>query len=570
MRTISDRSSEAPTSRGLGLPAASGMYDPRHERDSCGLAMVATTRGTAGHDIVALALDALRNLEHRGAVGSDAGTGDGAGILTQMPDAFLRAVAGFELPAPGTYAAGLAFLPLDASARAAARERIEEIAGQERLRVLGWREVPTVPDALGKLARGAMPAIEQLFVTAAGTPVAGLELDRLAWRLRKRIEREVGEYLPSLSSRTITYKGMVTTLQLEPFYPDLSDERFETKLAIVHSRYSTNTFPSWPLAQPLRMIAHNGEINTVEGNRNWMRARESQLASELLGDLRPLKPIVTPGHERLHLVRRGARAAHARRALAAARDHDDGAAGVGEPGRHAAGPAGLRRVPLAAHGAVGRAGRHQLHRRHRRRRDPRPQRPAPGALAGDLRRARRARERDGRAADRAEPRRPARPAAAGQALPRRHRGGPARPRRGDQAGARLDGAVGGVARVEPHPPRRPARPRARRAHRRIRRPPPAHLRLHRGGGADPHRADGEDRCRAARRDGLRHPDRRALEPAAAAVRLLQAGLRAGDEPAARQLAGVDRDEHVDGHRPGAQPAHRRRRPTRARSSSTSR
>ncbi len=295
MRTISDRSNEAFPSRGLGLPAASGMYDPRHERDSCGLAMVATTRGTAGHDIVALALDALRNLEHRGAVGSDAGTGDGAGILTQMPDAFLRAVVDFELPAPGAYAAGLAFLPLDDAERAAVQERIWELASQERLRVLGWREVPTAPDALGKLARAAMPSIHQLFVMGANGPTRGIELDRLTWRLRKRIERELGEYLPSLSSRTITYKGMVTTLQLEPFYPDLSDERFETKLAIVHSRYSTNTFPSWPLAQPLRMIAHNGEINTVEGNRNWMRARESQLASELLGDLRPLKPIVTPG-----------------------------------------------------------------------------------------------------------------------------------------------------------------------------------------------------------------------------------------------------------------------------------
>ena len=295
MRTSSDLSNGAFTSRGLGLPAASGMYHPRHERDSCGLAMVATTRGTAGHDIVALALEALRNLEHRGAVGSDAGTGDGAGILTQMPDAFLRAVVDFDLPEAGTYAAGLAYLPLDAVEREQVQERIWELAGQERLRVLGWREVPTVPDALGALARAAMPAIHQLFVTGANGPTTGIELDRLTWRLRKRIERELGEYLPSLSSRTITYKGMVTTLQLEPFYPDLSDERFETRLAIVHSRYSTNTFPSWPLAQPLRMIAHNGEINTVEGNRNWMRARESQLASELLGDLRPLQPIVTPG-----------------------------------------------------------------------------------------------------------------------------------------------------------------------------------------------------------------------------------------------------------------------------------
>ncbi len=281
--------------RHLGGHPEVGMYDPRLDRDSCGLAMVATLRRSAGHDIVVNALDALRNLEHRGAVGSDAGTGDGAGILTQMPDEFLRAVAGFALPPAGAYAAGLAFLPIDDAARAAAKRDIERLAGEERLTVLGWREVPVRPETLGDLARAAMPAIEQLFVASAGTQASGIDLDRLTFRLRKRIEREVGDYLPSLSARTITYKGMVTTLQLEPFYPDLSDERFATRLAIVHSRYSTNTFPSWPLAQPLRMIAHNGEINTVEGNRNWMRARQSQLRSELLGDLKPLYPIVTPG-----------------------------------------------------------------------------------------------------------------------------------------------------------------------------------------------------------------------------------------------------------------------------------
>ncbi|WTM65099.1 glutamate synthase large subunit [Humidisolicoccus flavus] len=271
------------------------MYDPRFDKDACGLAMVATLRGTAGHDIVDAALDALRNLEHRGAVGSDAGTGDGAGILTQIPDEFFRAVTDFELPELGHYAAGLVFLPEDDDARARAVAEIEVLAAKERLTVLGWRSVPIEPDSLGTLARESLPSIQQLFVRAVEPGVAGIALDRLTFRFRKRVERSVGDYLPSLSSRTITYKGMVTTLQLEPFYPDLQDERFATKLAIVHSRYSTNTFPSWPLAQPLRMIAHNGEINTVEGNRNWMRARESQLSSELLGDLEPLTPILTPG-----------------------------------------------------------------------------------------------------------------------------------------------------------------------------------------------------------------------------------------------------------------------------------
>ncbi|MBX3196066.1 MAG: glutamate synthase large subunit [Microbacteriaceae bacterium] len=283
-----------------GLPAAQGLYDPRNEKDACGLAMVATLRGTAGHDIVTAALDALRHLEHRGAVGSDAGTGDGAGIITQIPDAFLRAVAGFDLPQAGRYAVGMAFLPLDDAERAALKSGIEAIAVQEGLRVLGWREVPTDPSHLGTLAREAAPAFEQLFVDtertdAKGAALSGIALDRLAFRLRKRAERELGAYLPSLSARTLVYKGMVTTLQLEPFYPDLSDERFASRLALVHSRYSTNTFPSWPLAQPFRMIAHNGEINTVQGNRNWMRARQSQLRSDLLGELEPLFPIVSEG-----------------------------------------------------------------------------------------------------------------------------------------------------------------------------------------------------------------------------------------------------------------------------------
>ncbi|MFV0320465.1 MAG: glutamate synthase large subunit [Microbacterium sp.] len=282
-----------------GFPAAQGMYDPAFEKDACGLAMVATLRGTPGHDIIDLALTALRNLEHRGAIGSDAGTGDGAGILTQMPDVFFREVVDFALPPVGEYAAGLAFLPRDADARSALKSAIASLAADEGLEVLGWRTVPTAGAELGKLAYDARPAFEQLFLSRpaiGGAPaMSGLDLDRRAYRLRKRAQHELSAYFVSLSCRTIGYKGMVTTLQLEPFYPDLSDERFASELAVVHSRYSTNTFPSWPLAQPLRMLAHNGEINTVRGNRNWMRARQSQLASEVLGDIRPLLPICTPG-----------------------------------------------------------------------------------------------------------------------------------------------------------------------------------------------------------------------------------------------------------------------------------
>ena len=272
-------------------PVAQGLYDPSFEKDACGLAMVATLRGTPGHDIVQTALTALTNLEHRGAVGSDAGTGDGAGILSQVPDTFFRAVAGFGLPAKGEYAVGLVFIEAGEEQRVEAG--FEDIAKQENLKVLGWREVPTNPNVLGDLARDAMPVIRQVFVSAPDG-ATGMDLERRAFRLRKRSERSLGAYHPSLSSRTIVYKGMVTTLQLEPFYPDLSDERFESTLALVHSRFSTNTFPSWPLAHPFRMIAHNGEINTVKGNRNWMRSREAQLSSELLGDIKQLTPIITP------------------------------------------------------------------------------------------------------------------------------------------------------------------------------------------------------------------------------------------------------------------------------------
>jgi len=282
----------SPFTRFNTAPAAHGLYDPADSKDACGLAMVTTLRGTPGHDIVQMALSSLRNLEHRGAVGSDEGTGDGAGILTQLPDRFFRAVLDFELPENGSYGAGMVFF--EKASMVDEKTSFEELAASEGLKVLGWRTPPTRPEVLGDLARDAMPEIEQVFV-AAKNGSSGLELERMLFRLRKRSEREIGVYHPSLSMRTLVYKGMVTTLQLEPFYPDLSDERFESQLALVHSRFSTNTFPSWPLAHPFRFIAHNGEINTVKGNANWMRARESQLESELLGDIEQLKPIVSGG-----------------------------------------------------------------------------------------------------------------------------------------------------------------------------------------------------------------------------------------------------------------------------------
>ncbi|MFD9338985.1 glutamate synthase large subunit [Streptomyces sp. NPDC060028] len=277
-----------------GRPAQQGMYDPRNEKDACGVGFVANLTGEATHTLVEQALTVLRNLEHRGATGSEPDSGDGAGILSQVPDAFLREVTRFELPAAGAYAVGIAFLPADGTAQAVAVEQIEAIAAEENLTVLGWREVPVTPDLLGNGARATMPAFSQLFVSGGGT--SGIELDRKAFVLRKRAEREAGVYFPSLSARTIVYKGMLTTGQLEPFFPDLSDRRFASTLALVHSRFSTNTFPSWPLAHPYRFVAHNGEINTVKGNRNWMKARESQLVSDAFGEgaLDRIFPICTP------------------------------------------------------------------------------------------------------------------------------------------------------------------------------------------------------------------------------------------------------------------------------------
>jgi glutamate synthase (NADPH) large chain len=269
-------------------PVAQGLYDPAQEHDACGVAMVATLNKIATHDIVAKALTALRNLEHRGASGAEPDSGDGAGILIRVPDAFYRAEVSFTLPSEGSYATGIAFIAQGAEVRT----QITKLADEEGLTVLGWRELPVNSSALGKTALSVMPRFEQLFV-AGKKNEAGIALDRLAFALRKRAEHALDLYFPSLSSQTIVYKGMLTTGQLEEFFPDLSDTRVVSPLALVHSRFSTNTFPSWPLAHPYRFIAHNGEINTVKGNRNWMRARESLLESDVLGkDLTRLFPIV--------------------------------------------------------------------------------------------------------------------------------------------------------------------------------------------------------------------------------------------------------------------------------------
>ncbi|MDI2032264.1 glutamate synthase large subunit [Saccharopolyspora sp. TS4A08] len=276
---------------------ASGLYDPANEHDACGVAFVADLRGRRSHDLVDKALTALRNLEHRGAKGADPETGDGVGLLTQIPDAFFRAVVPFELPEAGTYAAGTAFLPADDAAAEEAAAVIERIVAEEGLRLLGWREVPIAADCAGTSARETMPNFRQLFIGAQDGRQAetALAFERRAFCVRKRAEHEADVYFPSLSARTIVYKGMLTEAQLGAFYPDLGDERFASAIGLVHSRFSTNTFPSWPLAHPYRFIAHNGEINTVKGNRNWMRTRESMLDTDLIpGELKRLYPIASP------------------------------------------------------------------------------------------------------------------------------------------------------------------------------------------------------------------------------------------------------------------------------------
>jgi glutamate synthase (NADPH) large chain len=292
-----------------------GLYRFDNEHDSCGVNFVVDLKGRRSHRIVQHGVDAVCNLEHRGATGADPNTGDGAGILIQVPDRFFRAVVDFELPPEGAYATGIAFLPQDGEQARIGRDAIEAIVRDEGLDVLGWRDVPVDPSILGKAALETMPRFTQLFVAGAG--LSGMTLERQAYVIRKRIEHEIhleagpdeineaiggastmhdGVYFPSLSCRTFVYKGMLTAWQVSTFYPDLHDDRMESALALVHSRFSTNTFPMWPLAHPYRMIAHNGEINTIQGNRNFMRARETLLQTDLIpGDLNRIFPVCSPG-----------------------------------------------------------------------------------------------------------------------------------------------------------------------------------------------------------------------------------------------------------------------------------
>src|SRR6266853_3977633 len=299
--------SESKTKHTNGLPPAQGLYNPANERDACGIGFVVNITGQKSHDIVAKRIQVLINLTHRGACGCDPETGDGAGVTIQIPHKFFArecASLGFTLPPSGVYGIAMTFLPVEKRQRLLCEGILERISREEGLTVLGWRDTPIDGSAIGRVARGSQPYIEQLFVGA--TPGMSEDtLERKLYVIRKRAESEVGAsdmpdkgdfYIPSLSARTIVYKGLLLAPQIAHFYKELSDPDVISALCLVHQRFSTNTFPTWQLAHPFRYVAHNGEINTLKGNANWMHARESILSSPLFGeDIKKLSPIVAPG-----------------------------------------------------------------------------------------------------------------------------------------------------------------------------------------------------------------------------------------------------------------------------------
>ncbi len=286
------------------IPAAQGMYDPRYEKDACGLGLIAHVKGERSHAIVQDALKILVNLDHRGAKGSDPGTGDGAGILMQLPDTFLRSICleeqEFVLPKFKKYGVGMLFMPHDKEMREQVRQFVADIAAEEGQKVIGWRNVPTNDNTLGWVAKASQPKVEMVFIKRNAL-LSRLQFERKLYKIRRRLTKAVRNvtkllteefYVVSLSSRTLIYKGMLTPQQVGEFYPDLQDPRMKSAIALVHSRFSTNTFPSWPRAHPYRYMMHNGEINTLRGNVNWMRARQAQIRSDHFTDLESLYPIV--------------------------------------------------------------------------------------------------------------------------------------------------------------------------------------------------------------------------------------------------------------------------------------
>ena len=442
-------------------PGAVGLYDSRYEHDSCGIALVAKLWGEATHAVVEKALEALEHMEHRGAEGADPNTGDGAGILLQIPDSFIRgAVAGVELPPVGRYGVGVCYLPRDPERRAELEQLIEDTVADEGQRVIWWRDVPVDDRFVGEIARMAAPVIRQVIIEASAEIEDQGAFERKLYVIRRVIELTAGTdlALPSFSSRTLVYKGMLTAPQLPRYFPDLRDPRLASRLALVHSRFSTNTFPSWELAHPFRMIAHNGEVNTLRGNVNWTRARESQLASELFGDdLHKVLPVVRDGGSDSAtfdnvlelLVLSGRSIPHAMMMMIpeAYRTHTDLDPDIkGFYDFHSClmepwdGPAAVvvHRWPLGGCRA-------------------RSQRPAARPLGAGHRGLRGARLRDRGDHGRARARPAQGPAGAGQAVPARPRRGPDRPRRGGQAPGRAAQAVRRVVPAVGRRDRRPAR-----------------------------------------------------------------------------------------------------------------
>ena len=284
-----------------GLPKAQGMYNPENEHDACGIGFVAHIKGQKSHEIVRRGLDVLINMTHRGAESADNVTGDGAGILMQMPHEFFIG-KGIKLPNPGQYGAGIVFLPKDKKEADKCLKIFEEIVSKEDLSIICYRELPVNTLCLGEIARGNEPAMKQVFITGKFEQDA---LERKLYIIRKLSENAVRNsdiknketfYFPSLSSKVLIYKGMLTPIQVREYFPDLSDTSMISAMAMIHSRFSTNTFPTWDLAQPFRYLAHNGEINTIKGNRNWMKAREGLLKTDIFGDdIQKIFPIIEPG-----------------------------------------------------------------------------------------------------------------------------------------------------------------------------------------------------------------------------------------------------------------------------------
>jgi glutamate synthase (ferredoxin) len=278
------------------LPNKEGLYDPEFEHDACGVGFVAHLKGEKSHDIVKKGIELLINLEHRGAVGAEKNSGDGAGILVQMPDRFMRKVTkeqGIDLPEFGHYGVGVVFVPRDLNAGMESQSIVNNVIEDVGLEVLGWRKITTDNSMIGERVKSIEPYIYHVFIKRPDGLADELAFERKMYVARKHIQTLVTAsdvpgteyfYMPSMSYKTLSYKGQLITEQLPQYFADLSDEDFESAIALVHSRFSTNTFPSWPLAQPFRYLAHNGEINTLRGNINWMRARQSMLKSKLFTD----------------------------------------------------------------------------------------------------------------------------------------------------------------------------------------------------------------------------------------------------------------------------------------------